>query len=38
MVGSYGLLRVAETLSNEEYYNYFKEHMRVLVEYFDYMR
>lgn len=38
MVGSYGLLRAAETLSCEEYYNYFKEHMRVLVEYFDYMR
>jgi rhamnogalacturonyl hydrolase YesR len=38
MVGSYGLLRASETLGEQEYFDYFKEHMRLMVEYFDYMR
>ncbi len=38
MVGSYGLLNAWRTLGNEEYLNYFRDHMKLMVEYFDYMR
>lgn len=38
MVGEFGLLNAAKTLENQEYYDYFCDHMRLIVEYFDYMR
>ena len=38
MVGEYGLLGAAKILENKEYYSYFRDHMRLMVEYFDYMR
>lgn len=38
MVGSYGLLNASKTLSNATYLSYFQDHMRIMVDYFDYMR
>ena len=38
MVGEYGLLNSAKALENKEYFDYFRDHMRLMVEYFDYMR
>ena len=38
MVGAFGLLNAYKATNNEEYLSYFKDHMRLMVEYFDYMR
>lgn len=38
MVGEFGLLNAAKLLENKEYFEYFKDHMRLMIEYFDYMR
>ena len=38
MVGEFGLLNAANTLGDGRYYSYFCDHMRLMVEYFDYMR
>jgi rhamnogalacturonyl hydrolase YesR len=38
MVGEFGLLNAAKMLENKEYFEYFKDHMRLMIEYFDYMR
>ena len=38
MVGEFGLLNAARALENAEYFDYFRDHMRLMVEYFDYMR
>lgn len=38
MVGEFGLLNAAKALDNREYFEYFCDHMRLMVEYFDYMR
>lgn len=38
MVGEFGLLNAAKALDSHEYFEYFRDHMRLMVEYFDYMR
>jgi len=38
MVGSFGLLNAWGTLGKKEYRDYFTAHMKLMVEYFDYMR
>lgn len=38
MVGEFGLYNSAKILENSEYLEYFRDHMRLMVEYFDYMR
>lgn len=38
MVGAFGLLNAYKATANEEYLAYFKDHMRLMTEYFDYMR
>lgn len=38
MVGQFGLLNASKILENKEYFDYFRDHMRLMVEYFDYMR
>ncbi|MBQ8407433.1 MAG: glycoside hydrolase family 88 protein [Clostridia bacterium] len=38
MVGEYGLMNAASMLDDQEYFDYFRDHMRLMVEYFDYMR
>lgn len=38
MVGGYGLLNAWRTLGKGEYRDYFADHMKLMVEYFEYMR
>ncbi|MBQ9115968.1 MAG: glycoside hydrolase family 88 protein [Clostridia bacterium] len=38
MVGGYGLLNAYRTLGEKRYGDYFRDHMKLMVEYFDYMR
>jgi rhamnogalacturonyl hydrolase YesR len=38
MVGAFGLLNAYKVTGEDEYVSYFKDHMRLMVEYFDYMR
>lgn len=38
MVGEFGLLNASKATENREYFDYFCDHMRLMVEYFDYMR
>ena len=38
MVGEFGLLNAAKAIEKREYLDYFCDHMRLMIEYFDYMR
>lgn len=38
MVGEFGLYNSAKVLGENEYMDYFRDHMRLMIEYFDYMR
>ena len=38
MVGQFGLLNASQILENKEYFKYFCDHMRLMVEYFYYVR
>ena len=38
MVGEFGLYNSANVIGESKYMDYFRDHMRLMVEYFDYMR
>ena len=38
MVGEYGIMNASKVLENREYFEYFRDHMRLMVEHFSYMR